>query len=114
MEQRTGRPRRSSASSRRRAANQEQIEFLQRQLSEFTSKNGRTEIDGVIVLDKAAAGAATVRLNYLVERVVEPALQLRSNKPKDPVAFEYLAAVEQKTGEDWIGVSLVLSTASRS
>src|SRR5262245_31732873 len=93
-------------------ANTEQVEFLQRQLNEFSSKNGRTEIDGIIVVDKTVAGAATVRLSYLVEAASwKPQYKLRSGKPKDPVTMEYLAAIEQRTGEDWTQVNLILSTA---
>jgi uncharacterized protein (TIGR02231 family) len=32
-------------------------------------------------------------------------------KDKDPVSLEYLAAIEQQTGEDWSNVALTLSTA---
>src|SRR5262245_60542858 len=44
-------------------AAQEQVEFLNRQRGEVTAKSSRTEIDGVVVIDKAAAGAATLRLS---------------------------------------------------
>ena len=33
---------------------------------------------------------------------------------KDPVTVEYLAAIQQQSGEDWTGVDLVLSTAQAS
>ncbi|MBX9579910.1 MAG: DUF4139 domain-containing protein [Gemmataceae bacterium] len=41
-----------------------------------------------------------------------PVYKLRAGaKDKDPVTLEYLAAVEQQTGEDWSNVNLTLSTA---
>jgi len=93
-------------------ANQEQIQFLQRQLSELASGANRTEREAVIVVDKANAPAGKVRLNYLVQAASwNPQYKLRAGGEKDPVQVEYLASIEQQTGEDWSGVDLVLSTA---
>src|SRR5258708_23055331 len=112
MEQRTEKAKEIVGLQQQIQSNQEQIEFTQRQLSEFTSRSSRTEIDGVIVIDKANAGAASVKLSYLVESASwKPQYKLRSGKPKDPISVEYLAAIEQKTGEDWTSVTLILSTA---
>lgn len=90
----------------------EKLAFLQRQLQEKAGGVSRTERDAVIVIDKKA-GAGTVKLNYLVSSATwRPQYKLRaSSKANDPVTVEYLAAVTQQTGEDWVGVNLVLSTA---
>ena len=94
------------------AANQERIQFLQRQLSELASGASRTEREAVIVVDKANAAAGTVRLNYLVDSAGwQPQYKLRAAGERDPVQIEYLAAVQQQSGEDWSDVQLVLSTA---
>ena len=62
-------------------------------------------------MDKRA-GAGTVRLNYLVTAVTwRPQYRFRAGAEKDPVQLEYLAAIEQQTGEDWTGVTIELSTA---
>lgn len=93
-------------------ANQEQIAFLQRQLSELAAGANRTEREAVIVVDKANAAGGKVKLNYLVSAATwTPQYKLRAGQEKDPVQVEYLAAIEQQTGEDWNGVDLVLSTA---
>jgi hypothetical protein len=91
---------------------QEQLDFAKRQLSEKSGGSVRTERDAVIVVDKRA-GAGTVRLNYLVSHASwRPQYKLRAGaKDKDPVTVEYLAAIEQQTGEDWSNVNLTLSTA---
>jgi hypothetical protein len=91
---------------------QEQLDFAKRQLSEKSGGSVRTERDAVIVVDKRA-GAGTVRLNYLVSHASwRPLYKLRAGtKDKDPVTVEYLAAIEQQTGEDWSNVNLTLSTA---
>jgi uncharacterized protein (TIGR02231 family) len=95
-------------------ANTESIGFLQRQLSELAAGADRTEREAVIVVDKAPAAVAAgkVRLNYLVSAASwEPQYKLRAGGEKDPVTVEYLASIEQQSGEDWNGVDLVLSTA---
>lgn len=93
-------------------ANAEQIDFTKRQLAELSGGTRRIERDAVIVVDKANAAAGKVKLNYLVGSVNwRPQYKLRAGKDKDPVALEYLASVTQRTGEDWVGVNLALSTA---
>ncbi len=91
---------------------QEQTEFARRQLAEVSGGGVRTERDAVVVIDKKA-GAGTVRLNYLVGQANwRPQYKLRAPaKDGEKVAVEYLAAVEQQTGEDWSDVTLSLSTA---
>jgi len=91
---------------------QEQIDFTKRQLGEKSGGSVRTERDAVVVIDKKAGGG-TVKLNYLVSSASwRPLYKFRAGtKDKDPVSLEYLAAIEQQTGEDWAGVQLTLSTA---
>ena len=94
------------------AGNQQQIEFLQRQLAELAAGASRTEREAVITVDKANAAAGKVRLNYLVNAAGwQPQYKLRAGGEKDPVQVEYLAAIQQQSGEDWGDVELVLSTA---
>lgn len=94
------------------AANQQQIEFLQRQLAELAAGASRTEREAVITVDKANPAAGKVRLNYLVNAAGwQPQYKLRAGGEKDPVQIEYLAAIGQQSGEDWSDVELVLSTA---
>jgi len=93
-------------------ADQTKLAFLQRQLQEKAGGVSRTERDAVIVLDKKA-GAATAKLNYLVGNATwRPQYKLRAGtKANEAVTVEYLASVTQQSGEDWNGVSLILSTA---
>jgi hypothetical protein len=92
-------------------ANAEATEFAARELAELTSGSSRTERDAVIVVDKTGP-AGKVRLNYLVTAATwRPQYRFRAGAEKDPVQLEYLAAIEQQTGEDWTGVDMTLSTA---
>jgi uncharacterized protein (TIGR02231 family) len=69
----------------------------------------------VILVEKLEARAGVLKLNYLVDQASwTPRYRLRSNAPKDPVRLEYLAAIEQQTGEDWTSADLTLSTAQPS
>src|SRR5262249_8407965 len=47
--------------------NQEQTQFVQRQLQELAAGSNKTERDAVIVIDKKDAAPGKVRLNYLVD-----------------------------------------------
>lgn len=94
------------------ADNGQAIAFAQRQLSELAAGANKTERDAVIVVDKVNAAAGHVRLSYLVSAANwHPLYKLHAGTGKDSVQAEYLAAIEQQTGEDWSGVDLVLSTA---
>jgi uncharacterized protein (TIGR02231 family) len=93
-------------------SNAEQTQFAERQLQELASNATKTEHDAVIVVEKKNAPAGKVRLHYLVEAATwRPQDKLRAGKDRDPVQLEYLAAIEQNTGEDWTNINLVLSTA---
>jgi len=92
--------------------NSESAEFAQRQLAELSAGSSRTEIDAVIVVDKAADDAGSVRLHYLVNAATwRPQYRIRAGTDKEPVALEYLGAIEQQTGEDWNDAAITLSTA---
>ncbi|HEV3203085.1 MAG TPA: mucoidy inhibitor MuiA family protein [Gemmataceae bacterium] len=94
--------------------NQEQTQFVQRQLQELAAGSNKTERDAVIVVDKRDAGPGKVRLNYLVDSASwRPQYKFRAanGNGQTQVQLEYLAAVVQQTGEDWGQVNLMLSTA---
>jgi hypothetical protein len=95
--------------------NAEAIELKKRQLAELAAGSSRTEFDAVIVAEKAEAPAATLRLSYLVGAATwQPRYRLRAGGDKDPVRLEYLAAIEQRSGEDWRDARVTLSTAQPS
>ncbi len=92
--------------------NREQTEFAQRRLNEMAAKSTRVERDAVIVVEKKAAAAGTVRLHYLVDSASwKPQYKFRAGKEKEAVQVEYLAAVVQQSGEDWNNIDVILSTA---
>ena len=68
----------------------------------------------MVYVAKKKKGSATLRLNYLVNGASwNPTYNMRiSNKNSTQLNVEYLAHVNQLTGEDWGSVELTLSTAT--
>jgi hypothetical protein len=93
--------------------NQEQTQFVQRQLQELAAGSSKTERDAVIIVDKKDPGAGKIRLNYLVNKASwKPQYKFRASKDNaKPIQLEYLAAIVQQSGEDWSNVDVILSTA---
>jgi hypothetical protein len=112
METRAERSAAQVESQQKLQANAEATRFAERELGELTAGASRTERDAVIVVDKGEAAGGKVRLNYLVGAATwRPQYRFRAGADKDPIQLEYLAAVEQQTGEDWPGADMTLSTA---
>ena len=94
--------------------NAEQSQYLQRRRAEVAGSGDRTVREATVVVDRGEGIDAdgTVRLNYLVNAAGwRPQYKLRAGGEGEAVRVEYLAAVNQGTGEDWTDVELALSTA---
>jgi len=88
------------------------LDLLQRQLAELVASGTKTDREAVIFINRKEAGAAALKLNYLVQGANwTPSYNLRSEGPGKDVGLEYYALVQQTSGEDWNGVKLTLSTA---
>ena len=92
---------------------QSKLGFIARKLSEAGRGSVLTQNDAVLVVEKTTEAGGTVNLNYLVNQASwKPMYRVRSGKkPSDPVSMEYLASLNQETGEDWTGIKLTLSNA---
>ena len=94
-------------------ANAEATEFATRELAELTVG---VEPDRARRRDRRrpSAGARRARSGSTTWSPPRPggrSIGFRAGAEKDPVQLEYLAAIEQQTGEDWTGVDMTLSTA---
>ena len=91
-----------------------QLSVLQRERGKLThEETTHAEREAIVFLEKRDAAKAQLRLSYLVaEAGWEPAYNFRANDDRTKVAVEYNAVIRQKSGEDWNGVHLTLSTAS--
>ena len=99
--------------SERRRELAEEGALLQRRLAEIAPATTRTLREAIVFLQKGQAGAARVRLHYLVNAASwSPVYNLHSARDTEGVSVEYSALISQMSGEDWTDVTLTLSTAS--
>lgn len=92
---------------------QEQLKLHERRRGELAGRLNRTAREAVVSLEAAGEGNITLRLNYAVSNASwSPSYNLRGRGELKEMNLEYIAQVQQMTGEDWNGVQLTLSTAS--
>lgn len=85
------------------------VEALQRDLARLQSQSRDQR---TLTIQLAAERAGAVRIVYQADNAGwRPAYRAELDTNRATVALERLAQVAQKTGEDWTGVRLVLSTA---
>jgi len=90
------------------------LDLLQRQRTELVADQSRTERQALVTIN-SPGGKVRLDLNYLVAGASwQPQYNLRAEPRTSTVDIEYIAVVNQTSGEDWKGVSLSLSTAEPS
>jgi hypothetical protein len=91
----------------------DQMTLLQRKRAELTDGSSKTVREAIVFLDKKIAGPGTVKLSYLSGNCGwGPSYNFRAVADAKAVQVEYNAIISQRSGEDWSGVELTLSTAS--
>lgn len=89
--------------------------LLLRQRSLITSGSSRTAREAVVFASVTGASGGKLRLRYLVSQATwTPSYNFRTREGSRNVEMEYFASVHQKSGEDWQGVAMTLSTATPS
>jgi len=92
---------------------QEKLALVQRKRAELTRESGKAVREAVIFLTAEGKQAQTLHLSYLVGSANwSPAYNIRLAEGGNVAEVEYLAQVQQMTGEDWNAVKLSLSTAT--
>jgi hypothetical protein len=92
---------------------QDQIGLRTREREKLTAGSARTVQEAVVFLNKSGAGAAKLRVRYLVDAATwTPSYNARAEVGGNAITLEYFASVEQMSGEDWGNVTLELSTAT--
>lgn len=90
-------------------------DLLHRQRDTIAAGSARTVREAVVFINAPKAGAAKLRLSYLVSNASwTPSYNVRANDARDEVTIEYNASIQQMSGEDWSDVDMVLSTATPS
>ena len=88
-----------------------QIEALQQQLLQVHF-DYQQSFNILIAIEPSGMGNFELEVSYVVRRSQwVPLYDLRVNTTNNQINLNYLAEVNQNTGEDWTGVALTLSTA---
>lgn len=91
-----------------------QRDLKNRELATLNAGGQKSTREAVVFVNKRA-GAANVRLKYLVGGATwSPSYNLRATEEGDDITVEYNASVTQMSGEDWNDVTMTLSTATPS
>ena len=89
-----------------------QIEALRQQLWQVQSPDSQQSFNIIVAIEPSSGGNFELEVSYVVMRARwTPLYDLRANLTNNQINLNYLAEVNQNTGEDWIGVALTLSTA---
>ncbi len=91
------------------------VDTFNREIAALNGNQSRSRNVARVNLDVKTAGAAEVRLSYVVHGPSwKPVYDLRADTKAKSIEITYHAELRQSTGEDWQGVSLKLSTAEPS
>ncbi|MEG4319678.1 MULTISPECIES: mucoidy inhibitor MuiA family protein [unclassified Microcoleus] len=89
-----------------------QIAALQQQLRQVQTPHSQQSFNIIVAIDPSGSGNFELEVSYVVTRARwTPLYDLRVNTTNNQINLNYLAEVNQNTGEDWTGVALTLSTA---
>ncbi len=89
-----------------------QIEALLQQLRQVKTPHSQQSFNIIVAIELSGSGNFELEVSYIVMRAQwTPLYDLRVNTANNQINLNYLAEVNQNTGEDWTGVALTLSTA---
>jgi uncharacterized protein (TIGR02231 family) len=89
-----------------------QIEALRQQLRQVQTPHSHQSFNIIVAIEPSGSGNFELEISYVVTRACwTPLYDLRVNTTNNQINLNYLAEVNQNTGEDWTGVALTLSTA---
>lgn len=89
-----------------------QIEALRQQLWQVKNSDSQQSFNIIVAIEPSSGGNFELEVSYVVMRARwTPLYDWRANLTNNQINLNYLAEVNQNTGEDWTGVALTLSTA---
>jgi len=89
-----------------------QIQALQQQLRQVQNPHSQQSFNIIVAIEPSGSGNFELEVSYVVMRARwTPLYDLRVNTTNNQINLNYLAEVNQNTGEAWTGVALTLSTA---
>ena len=89
-----------------------QIQALQQQLRQVQTPHFQQSFNIIVAIEPSGSGNFELEVSYVVTRALwTPLYDLRVNTTTNQINLNYLAEVNQNTGEDWTEIALTLSTA---
>ena len=89
-----------------------QIKALNQQLGQVKTPHSEQSFNIIVAIEPSGSGNFELEVSYVVMQARwTPLYDLRVNTTNNQINLNYLAEVNQNTGEDWTGVALTLSTA---
>lgn len=89
-----------------------QLQVLRQQWQQVQTPSPKESFTLSVAIEPAGAGEFDLEVSYVVSCASwTPLYDLRVNTSRNSINLTYLAEVTQSTGEDWIDISLTVSTA---
>jgi len=89
-----------------------QIQALQQQLRQVQTPNCQQTFNIIVAIEPSGIGNFELEVSYVVTQAYwTPLYDFRVNTTTNQINLNYLAEVNQNTGENWTGIALTLSTA---
>jgi uncharacterized protein (TIGR02231 family) len=89
-----------------------QLQVLRQQLQQLSTTSSQESFSIIVSVEPSAAGEFELEVSYVVPQASwVPLYDLRLSTTSEKINIGYLAEVKQSSGEDWLGVTLTLSTA---
>lgn len=91
---------------------EKQLQPLRSTLQKIQTPHSKESLNVVVEVEVDGAGEFELEISYVVNCAAwKPVYDLRVDSKNNIVHLTYLAEVKQTTGEDWLDVPLILSTA---
>jgi uncharacterized protein (TIGR02231 family) len=88
------------------------IQALKQKLQQVRTPHSQQSFNIIVAIEPSGSGNFELEVSYVVMRARwTPLYDLRVNTTNNQINLNYLAEVNQNTGENWTGVALTLSTA---
>jgi uncharacterized protein (TIGR02231 family) len=89
-----------------------QIQALKQNFQQVMTSHSQQSFNIIVAIEPSGSGNFELEISYVVMGARwTPLYDLRVNTTNNQINLNYLAEVNQNTGEDWTGVALTLSTA---
>ncbi len=100
---------------REQAESDRQLKTLQKEIEQLQMPNATESRVVRVAIETSGSGEFELELSYVIKGASwKPLYDLEVDTQSKEIGLSYLAEVKQRTGEDWSGVMLTLSTAKPS